>query len=505
MTLPPEDLRARLESPATDRDSTAESLRWVDRLEPRLVNALTIAGFAIPALLYLWMLASYSVNVVVGDQWDNVPVISASYHQMIPWHAMWAQHNENRMFFPNALVIVLSRMTQFNVQLEEIISATLLFASTALIIWTHKRRSVATPWLYYCPVACMALAITQWENTLWGFQVAWYMILFALAAALFLLDRTSVSVFVFCIATVAAIIGSLSSVQGLLVWAAGLVLLYHRRRPWPYIVAWVAVAGGTAAVYFHNFILPSNPEVDPNLAFTHPLLAVKFYVFLIGDVVGINPQLNHVGSYPWVTGLGILLVVLAVFLLVVYGIRRDSESSSPLGLSLIVMGLLFGVLVTKGRIFFGYVGAGASRYTTMDVLVPIGIYLTLIARKPDSMLNRRTPVDEPHRSFLDRITAWSGKLATWADASALTACRVLIGMAVVVLVWFSVPNGLHGASQNHRYQAEAVPIMRNITTEPNGQVVYHLYLFMNASYVRKQAEVLMEHHLSVYADPPRSG
>ena len=41
-------------------------------------------------------------------------------------------------------------------------------------IWCHRRRSPSTPLLYYVPVAFLTLTLAQWQNTIWGFQMAWY-------------------------------------------------------------------------------------------------------------------------------------------------------------------------------------------------------------------------------------------------------------------------------------------------------------------------------------------
>ena len=151
--------------------------RIVDRLDRRLVNTLTAIGFAAPVLVYFWMVHHYSVNVIVGDQWDDVTVIEHSYTHLFDWGSLWAPHNENRIFFPNLVVLLLARTTQFNIQVEEYLSAMMLSATTALLIWVHKRRSPSTPWLYYCPVVLLAFSIVQYGNSLWGFQMAWYMVM----------------------------------------------------------------------------------------------------------------------------------------------------------------------------------------------------------------------------------------------------------------------------------------------------------------------------------------
>src|ERR1019366_8903735 len=90
-------------------------------------------------------------------------------------------------------------------------------------------------------------------NTLWGFQMAWYLVLLGLAVALFLLDRPSLTWLVLAAAMAAAVVGSFSSLQGLLIWPTGLVLLYLRRRPWRMIVVWIISAVATGAIYFYNY------------------------------------------------------------------------------------------------------------------------------------------------------------------------------------------------------------------------------------------------------------
>ena len=69
----------------------------------------------------------------------------------------------------------------------------MLMTSTALLIWSHKRRSPSTPWLYYCPVALLALSVVQFENALWGFQMAWFLVLLAMATAVVLIDRVTLT------------------------------------------------------------------------------------------------------------------------------------------------------------------------------------------------------------------------------------------------------------------------------------------------------------------------
>ncbi len=482
-----EDLHSDLAAPVV-----AEH-RWVDRLDSRLVNALTVVGFGAPAAVVFWLVAHYGVNVVEGDQWDDVTVIRNSYTNLFDWGSLWTQHNENRIFFPNLVVIALSRTTHFNVHAEEYLAAVMLVAATALIVLTHKRRSPDTPWLYYCPVAFLMLSLCQYGNMLWGFQMAWYLVLVSMAAAFYLVDRISLTWLAFLGGLVAAVIGSFSSLQGLLIWPAGLILLYHRRRAWRYVVPWLIVGIASVALYTHNY--NSDEAAAPHDAVLHHLMgSAKFYTFAIGDVLGIPFQYRQAGN-NWISWFGLLTIVLAVAVVVVYGIQRQERSGSPLGVALIVMGLLFAATVTEGRVIFGYWAASASRYTTFDLLVPVGIYLAL--------LDHPEPPARVLRWVRSRVGRQPETGAQGAPASAervgLRVARMAIGAVIVAQIAFSLPNGIRGARSNYTYQAKGAEVLRTIDQQSDNQVVYYLDIFSNAPYLRRQAATLQSHHLNVFA------
>jgi hypothetical protein len=153
----------------------------VGALHPTTVKALTVLGFALPVGAYLILLAHYQVNAIWSDEWSDVHVIVQNFGHFPNWSSLWALHDDNRMLFPNLIVVALAHAVSYNVEVEEYLSALMLFGSVALLIWAHKRRSPATPILFYCPVVFVMLTFAQWQNTLWGFQLAWYLVLLSLA------------------------------------------------------------------------------------------------------------------------------------------------------------------------------------------------------------------------------------------------------------------------------------------------------------------------------------
>ena len=72
----------------------------VGKLDPRLVKALTVIGFALPVVVYVVFLLHYQVNAIWQDQWDDVPVIRQSFLHFPDWSSLWVQHVDNRSSSP---------------------------------------------------------------------------------------------------------------------------------------------------------------------------------------------------------------------------------------------------------------------------------------------------------------------------------------------------------------------------------------------------------------------
>ena len=468
----------------------------VSRWNPRLVQALTVMGFGLPLIGYMWMLGRFSVNVLVGDDWDEVTIIKQSYVHYFDWGQLWVQHNENRIFFPNLVVVLIAHTLHYDIHVVEYLGAVMLVAATAFVLVAHKRRSPSTPWLYYCPVAFLTFSFVQEGNTLWGFQMAWWMVLLALATALLLLDRATLTWLALVGAIAAAMVGTFSSVQGLLIWPAGLVLCCCRRRVWTQIAVWIAAGVAATALYLHNYDFSASPL--PRFAIQHPLIAVKFFLFLVGDVLGKPVAVGSVNADNTLVVLfGIIIVALAVGTVLICGFRRDERTGSPIGIALICFGLLFAVMVTQERSFYGYGGASFSRYTTFDLLILVGIYLALLGRRP--LWHGGVSQAADHSVFRQPIIRWPTPGHGSGGISGITY-RIAVVLMVGVMV-VQIPLGFHyglGAARSfHASQVKAAETLRNIDHVSNQKLGSAEFL-ISPSKIRRQARVLEEHRLSVF-------
>ena len=474
-----------LEGAAQGPDTPSTTGTWkVGSLDPTLVKVLTFLGFALPAGAYLALLSHYQVNAISGDQWSDVQVIAQNYGHFPDWSALWGLHTDNRVFFPNLVVIGLAHTVNFNIEVEEYFSALMLLAAVALLIWAHKRRSPATPLLFYCPVAIVLLSFAQWQNMLWGFQMAWYMVLFSLAVSVVLLDRPRLAWPIFGIAVLVAVVGSYSSLQGLLIWPVGLVLLYHRRRPAWAFISWVLVGIATTALYFHNYHVFS---VGPLYALEHPVQSLKFVLYALGDIVGVQTKFG-VPPNAAVMAFGAVILVLAVFVVLKWGVRRDEQGGAPIGVAMITFGILFDFLITEGRSFYGYLGASQSRYTTYDLMVLAGIYMTTLSGDP-FRVEITSSERGPHRALV--------RVRTLVDRIDRRTVTLIALAAIVIQLPFSVHYGLQGARLEHRDYVNSATLTRNIDHEPDGTVRY-LYPVDTPEWIRQQVAFLREHHLSLF-------
>ena len=300
-------------------------------------------------------------------------------------------------------------------------------------------------------MALLSLSLVQYENTLWGFQVAWFLVLLALSVAIVLLDRVTLATWALIAAISAGVVGSYSLIQGLFIWPIGLVLLYHRRRTWQQVVAWVACGCATTALFFVNFD-PNAGSPHRGYAIHHLWASVKFFLFAIGDVAGISVKVG--AGNTAVLLFGSVIVALALLVVVCYGVRRDEHGAGPVGVVLIAFGLLFGASITQGRILFGYWGASASRYTTFDLLVVVGVYLCVLDR-PTVWL---TPSPAPSTPDSTATTSDAGASPPHRRGDlALRTVRWLVAVVVagqLVVGFHSSGPNIRGTNQSQLAAAE---------------------------------------------------
>ena len=236
----------------------------------------------------------------------------------------------------------------------------------------------------------------------------------------------------------------------------------------------------------------------------HPLVALKFFLLAVGDVVG-KPITDGPSGYEvtLVMLLGLAIILMAVGTVFICGIRRDKYSAAPVGIALICYGVLFAAMITQGRLIFPLLSAASfSRYTTFDLLILVGIFLAVLDR-PSRVRSDVAPDTTSGQATTGSVLAEQVGSRTgrrWDRVALVPFVRVAVVIAIAVQIPVGVYYGIRGARVNHAQFVEAAATLRNIDHVPNSGLTSPLLVFKSGAFIRQQAHTLQQHHLSVFAD-----
>jgi hypothetical protein len=323
----------------------------------------------------LWALALYIVVTSIlatirythqlpfSDQWDLlVPPSSIGERGVAAYlEALVAPHNEHRL----ALVRLINGVDfEFFGYLNEFNAAILIAAmgaSAALLIFLLRGCVVDTRLtaLYVAPVA-MACVFNgaQSQNLTWALGLQWHLTnVFFLGALVALMSRGTrahISIGSLAASVACAILATLSSAQGLLVWPLVLAFVLWRGLAKP--VAGVYAVLGAVAWALYLFEMPENPnQTSPMTAVSDfPIALAGFVARFAGHPWFYAPFPGDFESVAIIAGLSAMVAVGGI---AAWEFRRRGANASP-----IVMVCAF-VLATASLAALGRVpefGAGQA-------------------------------------------------------------------------------------------------------------------------------------------------
>ncbi len=465
--------------------------RW--RLDRRTVlNGLAAVIFLAVGAATFAFIHKFSVNVVSKDQWSDINVIRYAHTGRLSFGLLWAQHNEDRILFPNLVVLLLAYTTHFNVVIEDFMNGVLCCAAVALLILAHKRRSPTISWIWYCPVALVGLSFGSIGGATFGFNLSWYLALFSLAGCLYVLDRVVLTWLALVGAASFAVIGSFSSLKGLYIWPAAMLLLILRRRSRPMVLVWATMAVATAVLYFVNFKF-SHAEVGSSVG-QNPGREITYFFTVIGNVFGATFRNTPDAGNTWLLMLGVLVFVLAIWA-VANVIANGRSGGGPIGVALICYGLIFVSSITYGRSNLGI--QNAARYMVFTLTIWVGAYLALL-----EPVEKWTP--EPRSATLARLDHIIGLRELPEGLDPIPRTRVVSMVALVALlglVAVQVIAGDSGAIDDadawHANQLMVADLTANVNQAPEG--LLNAYLGpAPAGYFRSMAGFARSQQLSLF-------
>lgn len=320
-------------------------------------------GIVAPLLLALYYVRRFGVNVPEADQWFFVPTLEAFYSGE-PWFPLIVAHySEHRLIFPRLLMLGMARLTHYNVKWEMYVSV-LLMALCAVLIWRLIQITSVPKWMIL-PAGFLLLSPAQYENMLVGWQIQIPMANAFLLGMVVLLGSRSLNWVRWMGAATCAVVATFSFSTGPAAWLVGIFLLTdkwreHRRHSF----AWIVLAMVVAAFYRWNY--PGARDVPPDyLSFwLRPVATTKLFLAVLGNNFGGGEIVPSIVA-------GAVLVILVV--LSVVSLRRASRQDLRPWYALMLFSVIAVGFIALGRNFAWEAFAGATRYMTISVFVPISL------------------------------------------------------------------------------------------------------------------------------------
>src|SRR5690606_33366873 len=133
------------------------------------------------------------------------------------------QHNEHRPFFPRLVMIALAWATHWDVRAEwitSVVCAVLTLVVAFALCLRTRPENAPRPW-WTLPLLCWFIfSWVQMENWVWGWQLAVFMNVLAVASGVFILAPQPHSTARFAGGVLMGIVATLSFANGLVYWFA---------------------------------------------------------------------------------------------------------------------------------------------------------------------------------------------------------------------------------------------------------------------------------------------
>jgi hypothetical protein len=425
---------------------------------------------------YLAYLARYATNGVYWDEWNWVAIFRTASLGHLTFQDLWAQHNEDRMLFPNLIMLVIGHATRFTEIPFIYLGAALLIAAFILLA-IGCRDEVRRHPLLYTPCVLVVFSLAQYQNSLWAFQIGWFLTVACICGVLVLLSGPQIRPWQVAAAMTLAVIASYSSLQGLTVWPAGLLVLLRPRVSATLRTSWCAIAFLVTLVYIWNldFAQLGGPPLSQFLSD----LPTAFSGVLV-TAGSVAPNLNAPTAagvdYTATTLLGAMILLGGGLVITSWAAHGRRDRVLGIAAALVVVGILFDLSLMPSRLSAGVVNGTVSRYTTFNLLLLTGVYLGAV------------------RTLYLSVTGGS--------ALRIALSSVGVGFVAAILciqVPVSFDAGILGGRATRAEHTEAADLTANFAIAPPSLVAAYGYP-PSDSYFTSLSGYLSANHLSVFGD-----
>ncbi|MFC1869449.1 hypothetical protein ACFL0H_15135 [Thermodesulfobacteriota bacterium] len=341
---------------------------------------LAFLSIIFPPLVTLFFIGHYSINLPYMDHWDGfLNILTALKEGSLDFSHLWAQHNEHRLIFPKIIMILLAKLSHWNVLWEQYFSFFMNVGTLFLIFELSKgffRSDRSSLYLLFRVSSSILLfSMVQYENWAWGWQIQIFLNIFAVCFTIWIITRYRDRWLGLVLALFSATVATYSFANGMLIWfvVLGLIVFSKDSKRTSFVLIWLSVALIVFLSYIYNYEKPAH---HPSLLsfIDNPLNFFAFFFSYIGAPFG-----NFFGLTGAIC-FGILGLCTLFFVIVKAYIyrQRDFFFKSTPWFGLILYILLSAVVTGIGRSGFSVFQALYSRYTTFSLIFWISLILIIL-------------------------------------------------------------------------------------------------------------------------------
>ncbi|XGV98606.1 MAG: hypothetical protein ACAF41_06640 [Leptolyngbya sp. BL-A-14] len=333
--------------------------------------------YLVPFAFLLWFVINFGVNVPYSDQWSSVDLFQEIGSGRATFQTFFAQHNEHRILFPRLISSALAFASGWNILWElycNIVLSTIAFLLVFKLSLDQAGQCDRDFHIANVATCFVIFSVIQWENWLWGFQIAWFLVDLCLVIAVLALSSNLCSTLriKIVLAATACLVASFSLAHGLITWIAVIPSLVtcctNARQLKRVVFIWIILFLSACLLYLIDYHEPSTQYHDHLWLFLkEPKMAETYFLTLLGNPLGYNLDFSDV--------LGLAVFVNFVFFVIRFVTKAGSKFSKNAApwLSLGCFAILFDFMTTIGRIVLGVDQARASRYTTVAILLLVAL------------------------------------------------------------------------------------------------------------------------------------
>ena len=186
----------------------------------RTMRLLCLGVSTLPVLYLSMFIYRFASPLPVHDQWDVVPFI-VSMKEGRPSLSLLVQfHNEHLIVIPRLFFAVLACLFTWDNRLEcwvTFVFTVVIFSLLCRVAVKAAAKGERIAYVALIPISLFLFGTNQWQNWLWGFQLAWPIPVLALIASIASLSRSSRLAVRLTIIILATAVAVLSMGNGLLV------------------------------------------------------------------------------------------------------------------------------------------------------------------------------------------------------------------------------------------------------------------------------------------------